>query len=76
MLGFVGGIGITELLVILGIVILLFGAKRIPELARGLGKGVNEFKKGLAGEATPDEAKPTGEDAAKPEKTVGPRDPA
>jgi sec-independent protein translocase protein TatA len=41
---FLGGIGMPELLVVLFLVILLFGAKKIPELARGLGKGIREFK--------------------------------
>ena len=41
-MGFLGG---QELLVILVIVILLFGAKKIPELAKGLGTGIKEFKK-------------------------------
>ena len=41
-MGFLGG---QELLVILIIVILLFGAKKIPELAKGLGSGIKEFKK-------------------------------
>ncbi|MFH1998954.1 MAG: twin-arginine translocase TatA/TatE family subunit [Planctomycetota bacterium] len=41
------GLGPTELIVILCIIFLLFGAKRIPQLARGLGKGITEFKKGL-----------------------------
>ena len=41
------GLGWTEILVILGIVILLFGAKKIPELARGFGQGISEFKKGV-----------------------------
>ena len=40
-----GGIGPWEILLILLIVLLLFGAKRIPEVARGLGKGMKEFKK-------------------------------
>ncbi|MBN1308579.1 MAG: twin-arginine translocase TatA/TatE family subunit [Chitinispirillaceae bacterium] len=40
-----GPIGIQELLIILIIVILLFGAKKIPELAKGLGTGIKEFKK-------------------------------
>jgi len=39
------GIGIQELLVILFIVLILFGAKRVPDLARGLGKAVSEFRK-------------------------------
>ena len=45
-----GGLGMPEILLILGIVVLLFGASRIPEVARSLGKGVDEFKKGLKGE--------------------------
>ena len=38
------GIGTTELMIILAIVVLLFGAKKIPELAKGMGKGIKEFK--------------------------------
>jgi len=34
----------TELLIIFGIIVLLFGAKKIPELAKGLGKGIKNFK--------------------------------
>ncbi|KPL18573.1 MAG: hypothetical protein AMJ92_07345 [candidate division Zixibacteria bacterium SM23_81] len=45
MFGLFGGLGPTEILVILLIVLLLFGAKRIPEVAQGLGKGLREFKK-------------------------------
>lgn len=41
---FLGNLGTTEILVILFIVLLLFGAKKIPELARGLGRGIREFK--------------------------------
>lgn len=40
-------IGMGELLVILVIVLLLFGGKKIPEMMRGLGQGVSEFKKGM-----------------------------
>jgi sec-independent protein translocase protein TatA len=42
-LGF--GLGMQEMIVIFLIVLLLFGAKKIPELARGIGKGMGEFKK-------------------------------
>ena len=38
--------GLTEILLILLAVIILFGGKKIPELARGLGKSLSEFKKG------------------------------
>ncbi len=38
-------LGAPEIIVVLVIVLLLFGGKKLPELARGLGKGINEFKK-------------------------------
>jgi sec-independent protein translocase protein TatA len=38
-------IGATELILILLVVVIFFGAKKIPELAQGLGKGIREFKK-------------------------------
>lgn len=41
---FIGGLGGSEVVVILFAILLLFGAKRIPELARGLGRGIREFK--------------------------------
>lgn len=40
-------IGSTELLLIAGLALLLFGGKKLPEMMRGLGKGVSEFKKGV-----------------------------
>lgn len=40
-------IGTTELLLISGIALLLFGGKKLPEMMRGLGQGVKEFKKGV-----------------------------
>jgi sec-independent protein translocase protein TatA len=43
-LAFIGGLGTSEVLVILVVILIFFGAKRIPELARGLGKGIREFK--------------------------------
>ena len=39
-----GRLGVTEILVILAIVLLLFGGKKIPELMKGLGTGIKEFK--------------------------------
>ena len=41
------GLGMTEILVIAFIVLLLFGGKKIPELMKGLGKGVKSFKDGM-----------------------------
>jgi len=42
-----GNLGAGEIILILLVVLILFGAKKIPELARGIGKGMSEFKKGL-----------------------------
>ena len=43
------GIGTTELLVVLGIVIVLFGARRLPELGSGVGRAIKNFKAGISG---------------------------
>ncbi len=43
-LTFIGSLGGSEIFLVLLAVLLLFGAKKIPELARGLGKGIREFK--------------------------------
>jgi len=49
MIGFViGGLGIPELLIILVILLLLFGARRLPDLAKGLGQSVRAFKQGIS----------------------------
>lgn len=42
------GLGTQELLIICGILVLLFGAKKLPELAQGVGSSIKEFKRGLA----------------------------
>ena len=42
-----GRIGLPELLIILVIVVLIFGANRLPELGRGIGKGIRTFKDGI-----------------------------
>ena len=41
------GLGATELLIILGIVVLIFGARRLPEIGSGLGKAIKNFKAGV-----------------------------
>jgi sec-independent protein translocase protein TatA len=51
---FNGSFGWGELLIILLIAVVLFGGKKIPELAQGLGKGIKEFKKALAGDENAD----------------------
>jgi sec-independent protein translocase protein TatA len=43
-------IGFPELLVILGVAVLLFGGKKIPEVAKGLGEGIRNFKTALKGD--------------------------
>lgn len=49
----------TELLLIFGIVILLFGAKKIPDLAKGIGQGIRNFKKEMKDEEPTASATPT-----------------
>ena len=45
----IGNLGPMEIVVILAVVILLFGGKKIPELAKGIGKGIREFKRAQSG---------------------------
>lgn len=45
-----GGLGPSELLVVVFVIVLLFGGKKLPELAKGLGKGLREFKKAQQGD--------------------------
>lgn len=47
MLGLFSSIGWPEIVIILGVALLFFGGKKLPELARGLGKGIREFRKEL-----------------------------
>ena len=44
---FIGGIGMQEVLLIVLVVLLFFGGKKIPELMKGVGKGVRSFKEGM-----------------------------
>lgn len=62
-LGLIGPLGLPELLIILVIVVLLFGAKRIPDLARGLGEGIRNFRAGVK-----DADAPAGDDPDKLDK--------
>ena len=58
------GLGMQEILIILVIVLLLFGGKKIPELMRGAGKGVRAFKDGMK-EVTTDDEDTTNEKSGK-----------
>jgi sec-independent protein translocase protein TatA len=66
-----------ELIIIVGVIVLLFGSSKIPQLMRGVGSGINEFKKGLKeGEqqaAADAAAKPA--DPAKPAEAAKPAEP-
>jgi sec-independent protein translocase protein TatA len=55
MVGLFESLGVPEILLILAVVLLLFGAKKLPEMARSLGKSSHEFKKGMR-EGQADEA--------------------
>jgi len=50
-------IGTTEIILIVALVLLLFGGRKIPELMKGLGKGVKNFKEGVNGVEAPEEKK-------------------
>ena len=52
------GIGIAELVLVLAVILLLFGAKRLPELASGLGLGIRGFKRALHEGDPPEEGTP------------------
>ncbi|MCL6495577.1 MAG: twin-arginine translocase TatA/TatE family subunit [Ignavibacterium sp.] len=61
-----GNLGAGEIILIILVILLLFGAKKIPELAQGLGKGMKEFKKAVRD--VEDEIKNTDEEVKKEEK--------
>jgi sec-independent protein translocase protein TatA len=63
-------LGMWELLIILVIVMLLFGATQIPRLMRGMGQGIHEFKKGIQEGEKPGESG-SKTDPAKPDKPEG-----
>ncbi len=47
---FLGGMGFWEWVIVLIVVLLLFGGRKLPELMRGIGKGISNFRKGVKGE--------------------------
>jgi TatA/E family protein of Tat protein translocase len=69
-----GGIGTGELLVIFFVILLVFGAKKLPELAQGLGKGIREFRR--ASSEIQQELDVTKPVEAKPKSTVSAEQPA
>ena len=62
-----GNLGAGEIILIVLVILLLFGAKKIPELAQGLGKGMKEFKKSL--KDVEEEIKKTDDDVKKSDKS-------
>ena len=67
--GFLGGLGTTEIILIALVVLLLFGGKKIPELMRGIGKGLKNFKdgvKGMENDIQEEDKKPADSDKDKP----------
>ena len=52
---FTGGIGVTELIIVLVIVLVIFGPKRLPAMGRSLGSGMREFKNSITGKDKDDE---------------------
>lgn len=54
---FLGGIGMQEILLIALVLLLFFGGKKIPELMKGIGKGVRSFKEGMNGDEPKEEPK-------------------
>lgn len=52
------GIGLPEIAIVLLIVVVFFGAKKLPELGKGLGSGMREFKDGIAGKDEPSAINP------------------
>ncbi len=62
---YAGWIGTPEIIIIVIVVLLLFGGRKIPELMRGIGKGVKEFREGIGGESEKKDAedKPKGKDS-------------
>ena len=70
---FIGGIGLQEVLLIALVILLFFGGKKIPELMKGLGKGIRSFKEGMndienADDTDGEKDSPTEQNTEKPEE--------
>jgi sec-independent protein translocase protein TatA len=53
----IGGLGTTEIILVVAVILLMFGGKKIPELMKGLGRGMKEFKDASKGVETPENDK-------------------
>jgi sec-independent protein translocase protein TatA len=68
------GIGIWELLILLLVLLLVFGPKRLPEMGRQLGKGMREFKDSIGGSGKDEDEYPSELPPAEPTPTAKPRE--
>ena len=69
------GIGVTELVILLVVLLIFFGPKRLPEMGRSLGKGMREFKDSVTGKDDGEE-KPELTAAAAEEEPAAPKEPS
>lgn len=63
-----GPVGLPEMLLILLIVVIIFGARRLPELGKGLGEGIRNFRKGIGGKETDDKKSDSGKQNPPPKE--------
>jgi sec-independent protein translocase protein TatA len=64
----VPNLGLPELLLILAIVVILFGAGKLPQLGKGLGEGIRNFKESMKGGDDPPKSGPKADDPTKPKQ--------
>jgi len=69
-------IGAPELIILLIVLLLVFGPKRLPEMGRSVGRGIREFKESVSGNEPPDEPKATAPAPALEPKATPPETPA
>lgn len=61
----------VQILIVLAIILLLFGAKKLPEIGRNLGSGAREFKEGITGESDKDDGEAISGPASREDEKVG-----